>query len=264
MGSQLENRRREIAKSLNERVENIQSFQVKTPLQQAIQILKAHRDEMFAEDLDNKPISIIITTLAAQVYADEPDLALALTNIVNKITHPIKEENGCYQIENPTNPLENFADKWVEHPERKNAFIRWVKEIQKEHGINFDVSHKERPPWQMKPSGKVRICARAKKGYVPVINFANGSTLDKGVELKFTADTNIEPPYGISWQIVNTGQEAANANNGANLRGKFEESNENNTKEEHTAYTGTHWVECFIIKNGVCVARSGEFIVKIR
>ena len=25
-----------------------------------------------------------------------------------------------------------------------------------------------------------------------------------------------------------------------------------------------YWVECFVVKNGVCVARSGEFVVNIK
>ena len=40
----------------------------KTTLQRIVQILKRHRDIMFSEDTDNKPISIIITTLAAKAY----------------------------------------------------------------------------------------------------------------------------------------------------------------------------------------------------
>ncbi|WP_197996831.1 nucleotide-binding domain-containing protein, partial [Gimesia chilikensis] len=30
-----------------------------------------------------------------------------------------------------------------------------------------------------------------------------------------------------------------------------------------TKFPGMHWVECFVVKNGVCVARSGEFVVNI-
>lgn len=42
----------------------------KTPLQRAVQILKRHRDIMFAGDED-KPVSIIITTLAAKAYQEK-------------------------------------------------------------------------------------------------------------------------------------------------------------------------------------------------
>ncbi|MCL1595578.1 MAG: hypothetical protein M3132_14620 [Actinomycetia bacterium] len=33
---------------------------------------------------------------------------------------------------------------------------------------------------------------------------------------------------------------------------------------ESTAYAGTHWVEAFVIKDGVCVARSGRKYVRVR
>ena len=64
------------------------------------------------------------------------------------------------------------------------------------------------------------------------------------------------------WQIVNTGSEAYNANC---LRGNFEESDiGTDGKKESTAYSGTHSVQCFIIKQGICVAKSKEFIINIK
>ena len=38
--------------------------------------------------------------------------------------------NNRYWIPNPTDPLENFADKWAEHPERATAFLRVATEGQ--------------------------------------------------------------------------------------------------------------------------------------
>jgi hypothetical protein len=35
-------------------------------------------------------------------------------------------------------------------------------------------------------------------------------------------------------------------------------------KKETARYRGTHFIECFAIRSGVCVARSGEFVVNIR
>ena len=43
---------------------NLPYYQWKTPLQKSIQLLKRHRDIMFLDNQDSKPISIIITTLA--------------------------------------------------------------------------------------------------------------------------------------------------------------------------------------------------------
>ena len=72
------------------------------------------------------------------------------------------------------------------------------------------------------------------------------------------------PPFQVHWQVVNTGQEAKNANQ---LRGKIVLSKTAGIgglkQKEYTSYTGIHWTECFIVKNNVCVARSGEFIVRI-
>ncbi len=28
-------------------------------------------------------------------------------------------------------------------------------------------------------------------------------------------------------------------------------------------YRGKHWIECIVVKNGICVARSGEFLVDV-
>lgn len=60
---------------------------VKTPLQRAIQILKRHRDIHFHRAPDNKPISIIITTLATIAYGNETELYSALVNIADKLTN---------------------------------------------------------------------------------------------------------------------------------------------------------------------------------
>ena len=91
---------------------------------------------------------------------------------------------------------------------------------------------------------------------------SNDIPLEKRCTLHFRALTGVRRPYSVIWQVVNTGQEATMANC---LRGNFEPSNEGfDGKRESTLYKGTHSVQCFIIKNGICVAKSKEFIVNIR
>ena len=128
------NARREfLAESMQEaRVEDVPEYQVKTPLQQGIQILKRHRDIMFVEDPDDKPISIIITTLAAHAYNNESDLLDALQNLVKGMPRYIRSNNGVTWIPNPVNPLENFADKWQEQPQREENFYRWLRQVQQD------------------------------------------------------------------------------------------------------------------------------------
>lgn len=106
------------------RVEEVPTFSLKTPLQRVIQILKYHRDLMFADDED-KPISVIITTLAAHAYQNEEDLVDALSNIVKDMLAFIEEREGVRWVANPVNPLENFADKWPRHRRREECFYKW-------------------------------------------------------------------------------------------------------------------------------------------
>ena len=102
----------------------------KTVLQRIVQLLKRHRDYMFKDEKDDKPISIIITTLAAQAYNGEDNLLIGLYNVVTKMKLQIK--NGIYWVENPVNPEENFADKWPTHPKRQENFLKWLKQIKED------------------------------------------------------------------------------------------------------------------------------------
>ncbi|NMN03801.1 MULTISPECIES: nucleotidyltransferase [unclassified Novosphingobium] len=128
----LNERKRALAKSINASVEKIPDYRVRTPLQSSIMILKRHRDIMFQHDQTNScPISIIITTLAAHAYNGEEDVADALFSILSGMErHVLRDANGRAWISNPSDPLENFADKWAEHPERETAFFQWLHQAQ--------------------------------------------------------------------------------------------------------------------------------------
>ena len=122
---------------------------VRTPLQRTIQILKRHRDLRFAGHAmeDSKPISMIITTLAARFYDNEADVYATLKNIVGQITaharllnpgyilekadndfrYIQRKPDGTWYIPNPVNPEENFADRWHEDNNRRaRAFFQWA------------------------------------------------------------------------------------------------------------------------------------------
>jgi hypothetical protein len=128
----LNERKRALAKSMNASVEKIPDYKVRTPLQASIMILKRHRDIMFQDDRSNSaPISIIITTLAAHAYSGEEDVADALFSILSGMErHILRDGRGAAFIPNPSDPMENFADKWAERPEREAAFFRWLRQAQ--------------------------------------------------------------------------------------------------------------------------------------
>ena len=108
-------------------IDSLPYYQWKTPLQQAIQLLKRHRDTMFKNNEDSKPISVIITTLAAKAYNGETDLASALTNILSRMGDYINDTVPL--VPNPVNPAEDFADKWYDESSTKHKlkenFDKW-------------------------------------------------------------------------------------------------------------------------------------------
>jgi hypothetical protein len=108
-------------------VEPVKEHKTKMPLQRAIQVLKRHRDKMFEENSDNAPISIIITTLSAHAYNGESGVYDSLKRILNTMPQFIKTDGTVYQIPNPSNENENFADKWNEEPQKAVAFFEWLK-----------------------------------------------------------------------------------------------------------------------------------------
>ena len=136
-----------------ESIDDVPDQLVRTPLQRSIQLMKRNRDLHFnqSEMVAYAPISIIITTLAAHLYAGEPDGYTALLGIVGRLQgHAVLVEgraidpslatrglirrlpDGTWYIGNPVNPAENFADRWHEDDHaRALAFFSWVDALKR-------------------------------------------------------------------------------------------------------------------------------------
>ncbi|MFM5163535.1 nucleotidyltransferase [Aeromonas rivipollensis] len=134
MGGLFEKRKRLLAESIKANVEEIPDYKIRTPLQSAIMILKRHRDGMFKDRPDESPISIIISTLAAYAYSGEENIADALLSILSQMDSFIERNGHQCMIRNPSDPLENFADKWPQHPERESAFFEWLEQARLDFG----------------------------------------------------------------------------------------------------------------------------------
>lgn len=126
---------------LNESVDPVRAFEnKKLPLQRVVQLLKRHRDIMFSSDKfesDDKPISVIITTLAAKAYDNSENVIDAYTNIVRKMRNYISDINpitGKIEkwVQNPVNNLENYADKWSEVKQKEDYFYLWLDKLEED------------------------------------------------------------------------------------------------------------------------------------
>jgi hypothetical protein len=126
MAKEIEDRLKVIAKRMA--IDEVPDWQVKTTLQQTIQALKRHRDIYFTDHLDERPVSVIITTLAAHAYRGGGDLYEVLDDITDRMPGFVQYDGGRYVVANPVEPKENFADRWNGKPERAVAFFRWIEQ----------------------------------------------------------------------------------------------------------------------------------------
>lgn len=303
-------------------VEQIPLSRIKTPLQRAIQILKHHRDIMCGRYSDDKPISIIITTLSAHAYDGETNLADTLYGVLAGMDRTIEDRDGIAWIGNPVDPLENFADKWEHETQKQNRFYEWLEKarddfdnlaslrstididqqikeqfddrivskslalldatsLNEDAGKNAPIEirpvppalatapHKQTPEWPMRIANSYSaeiVEARAGRSMWRSSKIrSNDKPLPKNCDLRFRAKTNVPKPYEIYWQVVNTGKEAE-ALGADGLRGDITQSQIEEgglLRKESTEYSGSHSIECFIVKDDVVVAKSGQFIVNI-
>ena len=117
----------------NEVVVDLPISKQDTVLQRVIKLLKRHRDAMFLEDDKYAPISVIISKLAADVYQGESSLEIALMSIISGMQKLL--ENRITNIPNPTELLENYADKWIENSYYQRNFQMWLIEAKKDFTV---------------------------------------------------------------------------------------------------------------------------------
>jgi hypothetical protein len=68
----------------------------------------------------------------------------------------------------------------------------------------------------------------------------------------FVKECNVPAPYSIRWKVRNVGEEAEKRNE---IRGQIKIDGGANSQKEKSSFHGGHFVECYAIKNNICVAR---------
>lgn len=132
-------------------LEDVPTQLLRSPLQRAIQIMKRHRDVFFSNK-NNKPISIIITTITTHIRTSS-----SLIEVINEFVDYTLEryeswlkegylvcdgilyfEEGVWIVPNPVDQgldkskIENFADKWNSDDALPNAFFEWVRQLKRD------------------------------------------------------------------------------------------------------------------------------------
>ena len=88
---------------------------------------------MFDGDED-RPISIIISTLAATAYQGQRTIADTLAWVLPRMGELFENRGGLPWVANPSYPLENFAEKWAEKPRKQQLFAAWLQQANKDCG----------------------------------------------------------------------------------------------------------------------------------
>lgn len=102
--------------------------------------------------------------------------------------------------------------------------------------------------------GRVR---RAGPVYKPYDLPKRGDHVGKNRTIDFSlAECSVTEPYQVYWKVKNTGREAREHDD---LRGKVVLGDK--TRHENTSYVGSHYVEVYIVKDGVCVARDRQQVI---
>jgi hypothetical protein len=99
----------------------------KPALNKSVQLLKRWRDVRFKDDMHLAPSSIILTTLAADLYASEPTCCDALTNILEGLVTFARSNRRL--LVNPANPDEVISEKWLEDEGAYQAFCARIVEF---------------------------------------------------------------------------------------------------------------------------------------
>lgn len=155
----------------------------------------------------------------------------------------------------------------TEFPKSESSNNSLLEALTERYNSFFNVPYKEKPIWyEGSNTSLVDVKIKCYDEYNNLINYNpdGENLLRKNVSIDFSivGAAAFSSNTKIYWQVVNTGEEARNRNC---LRGGFENSNiYNYGRHECTAYTGTHWVQAFIVNNGECIAKSKEILVKIK
>ena len=113
-----------VAEATAEPLPALQATEEKTMLQLVVQLLKRWRDVHYANS-DYPPISIVLTTLAAELYTGEQSLSTALLEVVEGIVGRLDAAHAQghrLQVLNPVHLDEDFSERWDSCPGAYLAF----------------------------------------------------------------------------------------------------------------------------------------------
>jgi hypothetical protein len=109
----------------------LQATEEKTMLQLVVQLLKRWRDIHYANS-DYPPISIVLTTLAADLYTGEQSISTALLEVLDGIVGRLDAAHAHGRrlaVLNPVHLEEDFSERWDSCPEAYFVFNDGIRKF---------------------------------------------------------------------------------------------------------------------------------------
>lgn len=116
-------------------------------------------------------------------------------------------------------------------------------------------------PVRINPQVAVRMVGRVRgNGVRKPYDLPNrGNVVRRRQTVDFRVEScTVQEPFELYWKVRNTGTEAMDANQ---IRGQVQRDGGPLTRYETTAYLGRHYVEVYVVKGGVCVARDRQSVI---
>ena len=111
----------------------LQATEEKEVLQLVVQLLKRWRD-LFYSRSKYPPISVVLTTLAANLYSGEPSTAQALLNVLDGIVRCLDDAHSRgerLRVPNPVHHDEDFSERWNNRDEAYKHFDAGIRHFAK-------------------------------------------------------------------------------------------------------------------------------------
>lgn len=224
------------------------------------------------------PSGLIFSILAANniVFHERDDIAFYKT--LMNIKSNLEQNFACYRPTTPANEnlLEDYSktkkdyfldrlDSFIQSAEKALDDRTTQKEACKVWQFHFG---KDRFPFEceefIEDSFQVNIqyelkidCQVSQKGFRPhwlIQMISKKLPLLRNNSLKFViVKCNVPEPFQVKWKVRNVGKEAIRRNQ---IRGEILKDEGKHQRIESSDFHGPHFVECYIIKNDICVARS--------
>lgn len=102
----------------------------KAILKRVVQLLKRWRDIHYQRNPKLAPISMVLTTMAAQAYSGQHTVTEAMTAVLESFISLIAHSKPRIYVPNPANPKEDLSERW-DDPVQYKAFVDGISDLQK-------------------------------------------------------------------------------------------------------------------------------------